>query len=356
VVLGGNGSDFEEMKVLGDDAIVIGRDAMIRYDESGVPAAGFGIGGEVDLSSAMGAVAAGLGIQPDGKIVVAGRKNSSPRPWVVARFDGNGALDPTFGTNGIAEVSPGGSIAAGAPVGVGFQQNGADLDIVVAGDSGDQQSEMGIVRLNPDGSLDTGFGISGKVFENQGVTPEGMDVQSDGRILVYGTNEILRYTADGVLDGTFGSGGRWTLPISADIQGIKVLPDDDILVMGEFAGNAYLYRLTPGGALDGSFAGGGLATYDFGLGSRFFNATQDASGRLILVGHYRSPLDWANFLVVRMSAAGVLDSTFGHGGYAVEHRVDEARDVAFDTAGRLLVAGAGVNGAGPIHLIRHIMN
>lgn len=346
---------FVDMDLLGDETLTLDWATLRKYDENGVLSTTFGTSGEVSLAAVVGGGGGAVRVQPDGRIVVAAQKNVSPYPWLVARFNGDGSLDPTFGINGIAEVSPGGTRSDALPLGIRFQQNGSDLDIVVAGRAGDLQNRIGIVRLNPDGSLDTGFGTNGVVFDNRGMTPAGMDIQSDGRIFVQGTTRIVRYTADGVLDTSFGTGGQWDLPLASTIQGFDVLPDRDILVMGELSEDAWLMRLTPDGAPDGSFGSGGLATYHFGLRERFYAATQDPSGRLVVVGRQVTPGDFHDRLVVRMSGAGVLDPDFGHGGYILQFDTDTALAARFDTQGRLVVGGEATDSTGNrIFLTRHI--
>jgi uncharacterized delta-60 repeat protein len=346
---------YVDMDLLGDETVMLDPQTLRKYDANGVPASSFGVSGEVDLSTVVGGFGGAVRVQPDGMIVVAAQSTLSPYPWRVARFDGNGVLDPTFGTNGVAEVSPGGTRSGARPRGIRFQQNGSDLDIVVAGEAGDPENKVGIVRLNPDGSLDTSFGTNGAVFENRGMTPVAMDIQSDGGILLRGTSRILRYMADGALDTGFAAGGQWDLPLASVIQGFNVLPDDDIAVMGELSGDAWIMRLTPQGTLDSSFGSSGFATYHFGLTERFYAAIQDATGRLVVVGRQVTAGDFHDRLVVRMSATGDLDPEFGHGGYLLQFDTDTALAARFDTQGRLVVGGESTDSTGNrILLTRHI--
>ena len=349
---------FVDMRVVGDETVFLESGGLTRYDASGAPVASFGSGGAVDLVSVLSGRGAALAVQPDGKIVVAAYSFTSPYPWIIARFESDGTLDPTFSTDGMTQVNLGGNRIDASPKGVGFQQNGSDLDIVVAGNAGDLQNKVGVIRLNPDGSLDTGFGTSGIVFENRGFTPTGMGVQSDGKILVRGSDEIIRYTSAGVYDTGFATGGLWDLSLNTSIQGLHVLPDDDILVLGEILEDAFIQRLTPDGAYDPSFGGGGQAIYDFGLADRFLAATQDAAGQLVVVGHQETTGGDKEFLVTRMTAAGLLDMDFGHAGYVLENRVDQARAVGIDTQGRILVGGQEVsrvvNGPTKINVTRHL--
>ncbi|MEN8374571.1 MAG: hypothetical protein ABFS34_03915 [Gemmatimonadota bacterium] len=345
---------FLQMQVVGDDVVIVGETVLTRYDANGNPAAGFGSSGVVDLTTALGSVRGqAVRVQPDGKIVVAASSFTFPYPWVIARFDASGALDPTFDSDGIVQVQLG-TRSSSRPLGIGFVQDGPDLDIIVGGNAGDFGQPVGIARLNPDGSLDAGFGIGGTVFESGGISPLKVDVQPDGGILLASLNSILRYTSAGALDAGFAVAGR--LDVANRIEGLRTLPGGDILVLGESSGDAYVMRLNPNGTQDGAFAGGGFAAYDFGQPDRFIGAAQDASGDLLVVGRQQTPGFDFEFLVVKMSSAGVLDPNFGHGGYLLQQEVDEARAVGFDTLGRILVGGQRLGSVKSLELTRHLPN
>ena len=349
---------FLDWEWVGDVITVVGEEELVRFDANGEMDASFGSGGVVDLQTALGAGRWGqaLGVQPDGKVVVAARQTASPYEWVVARFDAGGTLDPTFGTGGLTEVAMGVDIDS-KPLGVDFQQNGPDLDIVVGGDAGAPPNRVGIVRFNPDGTLDTGFGVGGKVLEARAMTPTKMAMQSDGSILIHGWDDLLRYTPDGVLDTSFGTNGILDYAIVGNAFGIDVLPDDRLLVTGSDVGTTFLMRLTSNGARDGTFAGGGYQTYDFGFSNqRFQAATPDGAGGLIAVGYQRVAGGDYEWLVSGLSFDGVLDPDFGIGGYLTEIRTDNARAVGIDSAGHIVVGGQAQNSARGIELTRHIRN
>ncbi|HSH76591.1 MAG TPA: hypothetical protein VLA09_12955, partial [Longimicrobiales bacterium] len=354
----GDANPFFDWDWVGDEITVLGEREMVRFDGNGEMDASFGTGGVVNVNTVLGSGRWGraLRIQPDGKIVVAARQTISPYPWIVARFDAIGALDPTFGTGGIVSVQMG-NRSTSTPLGVRFQQNGADLDIVVAGDHGNLQERVGIIRLKPDGSLDAGFGVSGRVFEARGMAPTAMAMQSDGSILIHGWDDLLRYTPGGALDASFGVNGALDYAIPGNAMGIDVLPDDRILVTGLDIGNAFVMRLTADGARDAAFSGAGYQTYDFGFGNeRFQAATLDGAGGLIAVGYIVVAGGDYEWLVTRMSLDGVPDPDFAISGYLTEIRVDNAKAVRIDSAGRIVVGGQDRNTLRGIELTRHIPN
>jgi uncharacterized delta-60 repeat protein len=103
----------------------------------------FGSGGKVDYVTVSGSGGSGdIEIQPDdGKAVVVGMNG-----FEVARFNVNGTPDNTFDDDGLVQVP---SLSQANALAI--QPDGK---IVVAGRSG---SDVALARFNSDGSLDTTF-------------------------------------------------------------------------------------------------------------------------------------------------------------------------------------------------------
>ncbi len=183
--------------------------ALVRYMPDGSLDTSFGTNGIVLTNLGSTTTAAyGIAVQLDGKILATGTDNNN---FAVARYNNDGSLDDTFGTNGIVTTAIGvatDSVAYGATL-----QN--DDTIVVTGTDG---THFVVVRYMPDGSLDTTFGSGGIV-----VTPIGMQasaycptIQTDGAIIAAGiallnggqqSFALARYLTDGSLDTTFGTNG-----------------------------------------------------------------------------------------------------------------------------------------------------
>ncbi len=310
----------------------------------------------MDLTTVFGGRAQALAVQPDGKTVVAALDGSIPYPWAVARFLPDGSLDPTFGTGGVSSFQVGSASQSLTvrPLAVGFQQNGLDLDIVVAGISASVTDRIGIARLNPDGTLDTGFGTGGVVTADGGFQPLSAAIQPDGRILVASSSQVMRYTTAGSLDTSFGSGGTATMPASG-IRRVIPLPSGDIVGVGEQGDDGLVVRMNPNGS-PASFGAGGALLMNFGLPQRLWNVTEDPQGRLVVVGDERQVDDYYDQLVIRLEADGQFDTVFGHGGFlVVGTEIDEARDVLLDTQGRILVGGQ-LGGAAGYSVTRHLVN
>ena len=249
------------------------------------------------------------------------------RDFFLARFNPDGSLDTSFGTDGIVMTDVAGPWDEGQALAIQ-----ADGRIVVVGssDSVGDASDFAIVRYHPDGSLDTGFGDDGKVILDLG-SPEdyGSDVaiQSDGKIVVSGTAGddlvLARLLADGSLDAGFASQGTFTRDVGFSGNALKIQADGKIVVAGDgytsYTGSILgLARLSSDGSLDLTFGNQGVVTTDFTPGmNRYDDFGTDviiqADGRIIAAGSTETASGW-DFAVARYHPDGRLDSSFGAGG------------------------------------------
>jgi uncharacterized delta-60 repeat protein len=193
--------------------------ALARYRSDGTLDASFGSGGKVTtpIGSFPARGVKALALQQDGKIVVVGaRKNGSQTLFALVRYRWDGSLDLSFGSGGLVTTALG-SVDGASDVLV--QRNGR---IVAVGDSGTLgQSAFALARYRPDGSLDPSFGSGGKVrtsFGSGNADPTAAALQADGKIVLVGwrykypnwTFALARYRPDGRLDPGFGVGGKVT--------------------------------------------------------------------------------------------------------------------------------------------------
>jgi uncharacterized delta-60 repeat protein len=163
--------------------------------------------------------------QSDGKIVVAmGFEHSSiaTEGFGVVRFNSNGSLDTTFGTNGSVQTAF--TNFTNMPNSLALQPDGKIVVAGVAATSDGTTSEFAIARFNTNGTLDSTFGIGGKVTTNFVGVKGGVSnpanavlIEADGKILVGGSasecprcvthTALARYNLDGSLDSSFGTNG-----------------------------------------------------------------------------------------------------------------------------------------------------
>jgi uncharacterized delta-60 repeat protein len=163
--------------------------ALTRYNTDGSLDTAFDTDGKlfVDIASDRDYAISVLQ-QADGRLVLAGYTNVNPgnkTNFAVVRLNLDGSFDTSFNSTGKLVLSVDSNNNAAAKV---IQQT--DGKLVLAGSTITSSKHMALVRLNTDGSLDTGFGGDGKVTANIGsVSDEAVSVvqQADGKLTVAGT-------------------------------------------------------------------------------------------------------------------------------------------------------------------------
>jgi len=108
LVAAGNGETWGDPNTIEDDFYQV---VMARYNTNGSLDINFGDGGKISpLPRLFAEAASAIGIQPDGKILLAGESLSSiDRSYMaIWRFDENGAIDTPFGLSGWVTTDFGG--------------------------------------------------------------------------------------------------------------------------------------------------------------------------------------------------------------------------------------------------------
>ena len=282
----------------GDGKIVTagrrGSDVIVaRHNADGSQDLLFGSNGRVVTNFGVGSTeqALALVLQPDGKIVVAGRSTKNGNfDFALARYESNGAVDITFGTAGLVTTDFGGSVDRAFAM--ALQPDGK---LVVVGDA---DASFALARYNSNGSLDESFGAGGRVITTFGGSDQAAAVilQPDGKIVVAGQTDtglsidfaVVRYMPDGSLDGTFGGGGRVTTNFignSDDLgSAIALQPDGKIVVGGSSEDNFAVVRYTPEGVLDSSFGTEGKVTTNLGGEDLLHALALQPDGSIVAVG------------------------------------------------------------------------
>jgi uncharacterized delta-60 repeat protein len=316
-----------------------------------------------------------MAVQPDGKLVVAGHANmggTTGTDFVLVRYLRDGAIDTTFGTGGkVSTDIDGGSDQAFA---VALQ---ADGKIVVAGsnDVSPKGKSFALVRYNADGSLDATFGTGGKVvtsFGSQSDTAYAVVVQPDGRIVAGGhTNTatrgvdfaLARYQANGALDASFGANGQVVMPIHAGNSrdsiyalALQTTGGELKIVAAGGEGDFTVARFNANGSIDAGFGiGQGLdAVFGTVIGAaRAVIVTPD--NKIVVSGHADH-----DFAVLQLSEDGIADAGFGGTGRVVTKvsttNWDEAHAVVRQADGKIVVGGwvyAGNSSSGDFVVVRY---
>jgi uncharacterized delta-60 repeat protein len=165
--------------------------AMARYTPDGMLDPTFGQRGKVVLDAGtMDEEIHGLAVAPDGKILAAGFVNGERRgEMLLGRFRPDGSLDPDFGRHGLTVTAPAGSRSERLS-GIVLQPDGK---IVVGGQVAKGPSgDFALLRYQPDGALDPSFGRDGLVavdFAGREDLVRALSLQPDGKIVGVGSSE-----------------------------------------------------------------------------------------------------------------------------------------------------------------------
>jgi uncharacterized delta-60 repeat protein len=355
---------FYDLAVLDDGSIILAGTyepeawvfdfAAVKVLSNGMIDSTFGDNGlasiHVDLVSAQCRAVAAL---PDGKILLAGYNGIShtSRTTLIARLNGDGSIDTTFGNNGIVKIEypleshaqrvkdiyplPDGKFyVAGA---------GLDLDYIFM-----------LARFNADGTIDESFGEHGYGYltgDFQVTDDEQVQivVQNDGKILTIGRwkpheHVVARFLSNGVPDSSYGSNGvvRLAMEYSSfsyiETASGALQSDGKLVVAGaqEF-GSFFQHRMVAArvntdGSIDSTFGDNGYAlVLDTPLNASFKEAEArsiliDENDYIYLGGRKSKSTGWWNFAIVRLTPDGMTDTSFADNGY-------------------LYTGGAGINGA-----------
>ena len=132
-----------------------------------------------------------VAIKSNGKILLGGyaRFGTSPNEYdnfVLAQYNTDGSLDTDFGDNGLVIVGFIAETSNDIAFSVAVQDNGK---IILAGFVEVGLADFSMYRFNIDGSIDTTFGTNGKVSTDFGATNDWVNsavIQSDGDIILAG--------------------------------------------------------------------------------------------------------------------------------------------------------------------------
>lgn len=240
------------------------------------------------------------------------------------------------------------------------------------------------VALAAAGSLDLSFGRGdGKVFTNPydteikvNASAEDIIVQPNGKLVAAGTVEyspsafgLVRYNPDGTLDKSFSDDGRlvtrWRDQAGdteiARAYAVAAQPDRKLIAGGEVGSDFGLVRYNPAGSIDKTFGGGdGRVTTNFGSdGSDPYDSDTlralivQPDGKIVAVGTSED-FDCSNetgactrdghFALARYNSDGTRDKSFGDAGNGkiltdVGPGMDMGSDVVLQSDGKLVVSG-----------------
>lgn len=250
----------------------------------------------------------GAAVQPDDRIVIEGAKvgaNMVDTDYAVVRLNPNGTVDDFFGTAGVvsfdlfnvnASARNIRVAADGSLFGSGYVDNAGVVQPV-------------LFKLTPTGALDPTFGNNG-IF-TQGIFDPALEAYSfdfQGTSLVtngYGKSDAaaandflsVRVLANGTLDPSYGSNGVAQIDVAGfSDQGRNniVLPDGRVVLVGggrttSTTSDGMVVLLTQDGKPDTSFAPNGYQLFDStGAADFFWGVAVNESGTMMAVSGLQS--------------------------------------------------------------------
>ena len=271
----------------------------------------------------------------NGKILISGNAFVANQEYLTAAlYMADGTLDTTFGTNGTILFVIG-------DMHVESQDSAQDNagNIYFSGELYNQDYSLVqafIIKFNENGIIDTSFGANGMVATNFGATNEPYAtkilIQSDSKIIIKSTiftNDtgvgLARYNPNGSLDTSFGVNGYVLTFLDNNIafwsEDSAILPDGKILVMGRGnnsngTNDLVVMRYNENGTLDNAFGNNGIKILDIMYIDQYSYLTVQTNGKLILTGNGRNyGANGMSAVLARLNTDGTLDTSFNNVGY-----------------------------------------
>jgi len=302
-----------EKIVTGGSALIDGlhRFCLIRYNTDGTLDNTFGTNGITTTTINDGCDINALALQSDEKIVVAGFSVNNGKPYItLARYTTAGILDKTFGTNGVVTTDIGFQSFA---LNIALQTNGK---IIVVGKG--NSTNFTTIRYNSDGTLDGTFGANGIVQTTLPGFTFALDVkiQTNGKIISFGKSEntftLIRYNSDGTLDGTFGTNGIVQTSFSHPVfpSSLAIQSDGKIITAGLATETVQLVRYNTDGTVDTTYGNNGIvALLDHkGMGSP--SITLQNNGEVVVAGASSQEVAY----VANIKTSGKINLNYGNTG------------------------------------------
>lgn len=315
ILVGGNFDDFQYLKRLNTDGSL----------DSGFSA-------PAPFFASMKAIV----IQPDGKIVTGG-----VGPKDLVRLNTDGSMDATF--------DAGAGIRFGGVSNIILQDDGK---IIVGGNFDEFSGTLisGMIRLNPDGSIDNSFDLGLPVGSNV----RDFDIQADGKIIIAGSVQssifLKRFNTDNTEDASFNED---LVGADAEIYSINTVEDDKIIITGTFTSyngttRHQMARLNSNGSLDTSFE-----SYNIPINNSnytIFDAKELSEGQYLINGYFILYNELPSKYISKINNDGSIDETFnmGSGANATINSTYVQED------GKILIGGdfTSFNGTQINHLAR----
>jgi len=264
-----------------------------------------------------------LAVQPDGKLVLAGRFtsiNGEARNG-IARLHADGTLEST------ATFNVGNGINAGSyKVCIALQPDGK---ILIGGDFTrvNDEPRAALARLLPDGTLEPLSAFTPEAMAPEDAAVHSLAVQGDGRLLVGTSNWLRRLNANGSLETVLGGVGTHSLVLSSEGN---ITAGGSVGVPTFPPGTYDLYGIRRVGAGAGLFLPLGNDVSRF---YQVYSLALQADGKLIAGGYWSISPTYAS--LARLRADGSVESAAEFAGKVI----DQVYAVAQSEDGKIVIGG-----------------
>lgn len=263
------------------------------------------------------AVANAIAVQPDGKVIVgiglgpdwvnANTNLIGATQISLVRLNNDGSLDSTF-----ARVPHSGSPYQRSVSALALLDGGG---VVAAGDfyvpgAGPYDGHFGIVKLSGNGVVDQTFHASRGNGQIWGLLPhDGGKILACGARVNSANQAVGRFETNGIVDVGFVASVTDTNN-SAVVNAMCLEPDGRILIAGTFShvNGVYspnLVRLNTNGTRDSTFS-----PISFDPSTTLFGIMRQADGKIVATGSFRSVNGEPRTNIARFETNGTLDATF----------------------------------------------
>lgn len=331
---------------------------LVRFNSDGTRDTGFGSGGLSELNApANSESGSAMALLANGSIHLAGTNGESQKDFVISRNTEAGARDNTFAGTGERlyggapdEIYSGLAIFPGQTLHVGTSQG--SFIFTTLDDIGNVVLEGGVAFPSTSGVISRAVaraGADGAILVGEGTTSGAQTEILAARI----------FPSTAQLDPAFGDSGRVMFGNSGNdgVSSVAVEAGGNYLISGfALIGEMETFqvvRLSPNGGVDSSFGREGYFHLSAAHGTSRANALViDASSKIYAAGVTSSEEDPGKLMVARITASGVLDTTFGDGGVVkvnLSTGVDTAAGIALQSDGKIVVVGTSQpDGGAPV--------
>ena len=248
----------------------------------------------------------------DGRIVAAGLTAGpggfSDSAFGLARYNANGTVDTSFGTNGVASVNPSSGndlLSAVVPLPGG--------KFMLVGTIVGSNNLVALARINANGTADSGFGTGGIVtFDVRPAATSNFELVGDATLLGDGTILVA---------GAITTSGAGT-------QFIAMKFSQDGVADTSFGGNDPLFA-------DGVASSGAMGTTSISAGAVAVQST----GKFVIAGLRQPSFNTLEGVAVRFNADGSFDTGWGASGVRSIPTATDIKDAVVIAGDKIVLAG-----------------